>query len=791
MNATPTRSESPEQTLSDLRAGVLCRPGVVGEQLREQLCELYDGWLRRLLRPADGVALVAVGGLGRREPAPYADLDLVLLHNGSVDGLGDIADQIWYPIWDSRVALDHAVRTPAQALAVAKDDLKALLGLLDIRHVAGDAGLTGQVRSSILDVWRATAVKRLDELRELGRARAALAGEGAFLLEPNLKESRGGLRDAQALHALAAAQLVDYPVRVREAYPVLLDARAELQRLTGRADDVLLKQEQDGVAAALGYLDRDDEQGRDVLLRQVNEAARSIAHALDLAMRRVDAPIARTSSRRWPFVSGRAPQPHRVGVAKDVVVQDGEVVLARDADPWADPGLVLRLARAAAEQNLPISPFALERLASESAPLPTPWPRPALEDLLAVLGAGTPGIAVMESLDQAGLLVHLIPEWDAVRCRAQHNPVHRFTVDRHLLETAAAAASRYGDLDRRDLLIMGALLHDIGKGYPGQDHSVVGAQHALVIARRMGYSGEDLAIVVGLVRHHLLLPNTATRRDPDDPKTIAIVRESVDNSAQLLDLLQALAWADATATGPAAWSDWKAALIADLVRRARAAMYGSGPPRSLPLDEERRALAREGRLAVVVRTDEVIVAAPDATGTLYRTTGVLALHSLDIREASIRTADGMAVNRFVVQPRFGRMPDAVARAQRPRPCAGRRARAGGQDRGEGAGLLPAPGRRAAAPALGAVVRRRHRRDRRGVPRRGRDRAAVPDHHRPRTRRLGRALGPRLVGGRRRGRRFLRDGPRRAPDRRRRPPAPGIPVARRLAGVSCRPSSTTR
>jgi [protein-PII] uridylyltransferase len=627
------------------------------------LCEVYDEWLRGRLPPVDGIALVAVGGLGRREPAPYSDLDLVLLHDGAVDGLNEIADAIWYPIWDSGVALDHAVRTPAQALLVAKDDLKALLGLLDIRHVAGDAGLTGRLRSSILDVWRATAAKRSDEMRQVCQARWALAGEAAFLLEPNLKESRGGLRDAQAVHALAAAQLVDYPMRVREAYPLLLDARAELQRLTGRADDVLRTQEQDGVAAALGYLDVESaagqEQGRDVLLRRINEAARSIAHALDLAWRRVEAHSARAPSRRWPFGSARPPQPRRVGVAKNVVVQDGEIVLARDADPWADPGLVLRVARAAAEQNLPMSPFALERLASESAPLPTPWPRPALDDLLAVLGAGAPGIAVLESLDHAGLLAPLIPEWDAVRCRAQHNPVHRFTVDRHLLETAAAAAERDSGVERRDLLIMGAFLHDIGKGFPGEDHSEVGAKHAVVMARRMGYTGEDLASVVGLVRHHLLLPHTATRRDPDDPKTVAIVRESVDDSPQLLDLLHALAWADAAATGPAAWSDWKAALIADLVRRAREAMYGSGPPPPLPLDDERRALARDGKLAVIVRPDEVIVAAPDETGVLYRTTGVLALHSLDIREASIRTENAMAVNRFVVEPRFGRMPDAA------------------------------------------------------------------------------------------------------------------------------------
>ncbi|WP_375480059.1 [protein-PII] uridylyltransferase [uncultured Jatrophihabitans sp.] len=626
--------------------------------MREALCTSYDEWLRSLLAPRQGVALVAVGGLGRREPAPYSDLDLVLLHDGKVDGLSAVADAIWYPIWDSGIGLDHSVRTPEQALAVAREDLKALLGLLDIRHLAGDAGLTGRVRSGILEVWRATAAKRVGEMRQLSRARWAIAGEGAFLLEPNLKDSRGGLRDGQAVRALAAAQLVDFPIRVREAYPVLLDVRGELHRITGRAEDVLRQQEQDGVAATLGCPAAEFGEPRDVLLRRVNEAARSIAHTLDLAWRRVDAQTARPRARRRLFGSSRPVVPDRVGMARNVVAQDGEVMLARDADPWSDPGLVLRVARVAAEQDLPIAPFALERLATESAPLPTPWPRSALDDLLAVLGVGKPAIPVLESLDQAGLLVALIPEWDAVRCRAQHNPVHKFTVDRHLLETAALAAQD-GEVDRRDLLIIGALLHDIGKGYPPEDHSVVGAAHAKTIATRLGYPAEDVAMIVGLTRHHLLLPNTATRRDPDDPMTVQIVRDSVGESADLLDMLQALATADALATGPAAWSEWKEGLIAELARRARAAMRGTGvAPGVAPLDDERRVLAEARELAVVVRPAEVIVAAPDQTGTLYRTTGVLALHSLDVREASIRTHAGMAVNRFVVEPRFGTMPDA-------------------------------------------------------------------------------------------------------------------------------------
>jgi [protein-PII] uridylyltransferase len=663
VNATPTRSDPPTdgKALGAVRAGILSRPGLVASGLREALADAYDEWLRELVTLPPGVALVAVGGLGRREPAPYSDLDLVLLHDGRVDGLAELADSIWYPIWDSGFGLDHSVRTPEQAVAVAREDLKALLGLLDIRHVAGDAGLTGRVRAGVLDAWRATAERRVAEMRELSGARWAIAGEAAFLLEPNLKDSRGGLRDAQQVHALAAAQLVDFPARVREAYPLLLDVRGELHRVTGRSEDVLRKQEHDPVAAALGVEDdaHDDahDDARDVLLRRVNEAARVVAHSLDVAWRRVDAGRAARPRRR---MFGRPTGPVRIPLANDVVAQDGEVMLARDADPWTDPGLLLRVARAAAENDLPIAPFTLERLATESPAVPEPWPAAMREDFVATLGAGRPAIHVFEALDDAGLLVRLIPEWEAVRCRAQHNPVHRFTVDRHLLETAAEAVGLDAGTSRPDLLLVGCLLHDIGKGFPDGDHSVTGAEVAARIVARMGYRPADADMVVGLVRHHLLLPDTATRRDPDDPRTIGIVTSAVAGSAELLGMLHTLAEADAAATGPAAWSDWKAELIARLVSSARAVLHGAEPPPPVPdLDDERRTLAETGELAVRISGTEVLVAAPDAVGVLYRTAGVLALHSLDVREASIRTHAGTAVNRFVVEPRFGQLPDAA------------------------------------------------------------------------------------------------------------------------------------
>lgn len=637
---TLTLSES----LDRVRADVLRRPGLRAAALREALADSYDQWLRQLVPRIDGLALVAVGGLGRREPAPYADLDLVLLHDGNVNGLDGLADTIWYPVWDSGIALDHAVRTPDQAVAVAKADLKAMLGLLDIRHVAGEQSMTKQMRERTREMWRATAVARSGELRELSLDRARTAGAAAFLLEPNLKESAGGLRDAQTLYALATAQLVDVPTAVRAAYRSLLDVRGELHRRTGRAEDVLRLQEQHGVAESLALGDADQ------LLRLVNQAARVIAHALDGAWRR-----AQPQLRRRRF--GRAPVlPERVGLARDVVAHDGEVGLARDAAPASDPGLVVRAARAAAENSLPLAEFTLGRLAAEAAPVPVPWPAPIREDFLDLLGTGAAAVPVLEALDLAGLLSPLIPEWDAVRSRAQHNPVHRFTVDRHLLETAAQASCHTRDVPRPDLLLVGALLHDIGKGYPG-DHSLVGESLAAKIARRMGFAAADVRVIAAMTRHHLLLPDTATRRDLDDPATLRIVTDAVGDSPELLELLHLLTIADAAATGPAAWSDWKAELIADLVRRVRDVMCGAEPETIPLLDDERRLLAERGTVAVVVREDEVIVAVPDRVGVLYRTAGVLALQMLDIRSASIRTHAGMAVNHFSVQPRFGRMPD--------------------------------------------------------------------------------------------------------------------------------------
>ena len=600
-----------------------------------------------MLGAEPGVALVAVGGYGRKELLPGSDLDVLMLHDGR-DGIARIADRIWYPVWDSGARLDHAVRTVPQARRVARSDLKVALGLLHARHVAGDVDLTTRLREGALEDWRANARTRLAELKGLHEERTRLHGELAYLLEPDLKESRGGQRDVHAIQAIAAAWVAPAPgPKVRAAYEQILDARHVLHEVTGRRLDRLVLEEQDEVARTLGLLDGD------ALLRQLAGAGRTIAYAVDHAFRQAD----RAGGRRALGVRMRRGKPDRRPLADGVVEQDGEVVLARAAVPRTDSVLVLRVAAAAAQVGLPIAPRALARLA-ECPPLSIPWPSEARNALLALLGAGASAIAVWEALDQEGLLATLIPDWERVRNRPQRNPLHRFTVDRHLVECAANAAALARDVSRPDLLLLAALLHDIGKGWPG-DHSVSGEVVARDVCKRVGLGDTDVELVAEAVRHHLLLPVVATRRDLDDPMTVEHVATTVGGSRTLLELLHALAIADGLATGPAAWNDWKAGLVADLVRRVSAVLDGDPMPAPAVLREDQLALVADGGPAAIVDGNEVTVVALDRPGLLWRAAGVLASHRLTVRGANATAVGDTAVTVFNVVPEYGDPPDSV------------------------------------------------------------------------------------------------------------------------------------
>ncbi|MEV7179494.1 [protein-PII] uridylyltransferase [Kitasatospora sp. NPDC093679] len=675
------------------RARLLADPGLGGAARRTALARLTDGWLAGLHRDAGapaGTALVAVGGYGRGELSPRSDLDVLLLHDGPIDPR--LPERIWYPVWDSGAALDHAVRTLDEARAVAADDLKAQLGLLDARHIAGDAALTASLRSTLLADWRAGAAGRLPELQQLCAERAERHGELSFLLEPDLKEARGGLRDVVALKAIAATWLADAPRDGLEAAATrLADVRDALHLTTGRATERLSLQDQDQVAARLGVLDAD------TLLRQVYEAARTITYASDVTWRAVDRVLAARSNRgrrlsriAFPFSgTGRGSGAVAKGaverrpLAEGVVEQDGEAVLAQGARPAQDPVLPLRAAAAAAQAGLTVAYATVRRLAAETKPLPVPWPDEAREQLITLLGAGEACLPVWEALEAEGLITRLLPDWERVRCRPQRNAVHRWTVDRHLIETAVRAAAMTRRVARPDLLLVAALLHDIGKGWPG-DHSEAGEVIVRDVAARMGFDKTDTDTLALLVRHHLTLVDTATRRDPDDPATVDAITKVVGTLPHL-ELLHALTEADATATGPAAWSSWRASLVGNLVARAAARLAGgvSHPQAGDPTAEQERLAVEAARtggpaLSLHAHTEtgsagttgtepmgvELTLAIPDRPGLLGTVAGVLALHRLTVRSASLRELDPIDAGpvlllSWTVAAEYGELPEAA------------------------------------------------------------------------------------------------------------------------------------
>jgi [protein-PII] uridylyltransferase len=629
------------------RDALLADPSVRGRRFCRELSEATDAWLAELFAAAladagapdrQALALAAVGGYGRAELAPASDLDVVLLYAGR-HAPALVSERLWYPVWDAKLKLGHAVRTVKEALRLAGDDLETATSLLTVRHLAGDPALTAALADGARTQWQRRRKPWLDRLGRAVEERHAEHGEVSFLLEPNLKEGRGGLRD---VHALAWAAQGDDVLAIGDAdalmraYDVLLDARVELHRVTGRRGDVLALQDQDAVAARLALPDSD------ALMAGVSAAARTISWVSDEAWHRIR--VAEGAFGRW---DGR-----ERAVAPGISERLGEVRLDDDADPARDPTLLLRVATAAARTRLRIERASLDRLAEETPAWPDPWPVGASDELVAVLLEGHDAIPALESLDRRDLISRVLPEWEPVRARPQRNAYHRFTVDRHLWETAANAAGLAHRVHRPDLLVLGALLHDLGKGYPG-DHSLVGVELVDRIGHRMGLTPEDVEVLVALVRLHLLLPDVATRRDLSDDGTITGVAEAVGTQL-VLELLAALTEADSMATGPSAWGSWKAELVEELVDRVAHVLGGgelSEATWSLFPSELVTLIMAERRTAVLADGDRVTTVAPDRPGLFSRVAGVLSIHGLDVLGAQAHSDEqGMAANEFRVAP---------------------------------------------------------------------------------------------------------------------------------------------
>lgn len=588
--------------------------------------------------PASGCALVAVGGYGRGELAPHSDLDVVLVHDDDVDP-GETAGQVWYPLWDSGKTIDHSVRGLGEMVAAADADLKVALGLLDVRHLAGDPHLTLRLRTTMLAHWRRHAAERLPALHTLVRSRHELMGELAHRSVPDLKESEGGLRDATVLRALAATWLVDVPgPELEPSRLALLDVRDLVQGAAGRATDRIQPEAWSELATGLRLPDARSAQVH------VRTLGRRTTHLSRLTWRRVEDYLKRPESART------ARRPQLLPVAPGVALSRREIVLDARARPAEDPVLLLRAAAAASELDAVLAPPTAARLARDSAPLPQPWPDEARQQLVRML-AGPGLLHVWETLEETGAIDRLLPEWERIRLLPHASAIHRFTVDRHVVETCLEAASLIRRVGRPDVLMVAALLHDIGKGSL-TEHSVAGEPIARAIATRMGFDDEAVELVALLVRWHLLLSETATTRDPDDPATVERVASRV-GSTEALELLTVLTEADARAASPQAWSTWRASLVRDLARRVRASLdSGAGAPPLLAEEVEVPRGVRNGEVSVRVEQvgdgSRVTVVAPDRVGLLADLAGVLALQRIPVRAARAWAQEAVGVSVWEV-----------------------------------------------------------------------------------------------------------------------------------------------
>ncbi|MBW3561591.1 MAG: [protein-PII] uridylyltransferase [Actinobacteria bacterium] len=545
--------------------------------------------------PQGRVAVVATGGYGRGELCPGSDIDLLLLVDQVDDAdLDGLVKAVVYPLWDAGLTVGHAVRTSEEAVELALGDVDIATATLDARTVAGPSDLTARTRAALIAELQRRPARFLDALAARDAERRIRYGDVAEVLEPELKEGAGGLRDVQSLRWAAAALLGDPALdplvaagylsaadrtRLARAYATLLDVRVALHLDAGHGTDRLIFQRQDPVAGRLG-------RGGDgaSLLHDLFLTARTIDHVHRAAWAVIGSDLERRD-RRGRLLRRRT-RPVRDEVAPGFAVGGG-VLRLTDPTVLREPDLPVRLLEALAVADVALdrrSAGTIARAAVGATRDRWRWSEDARRRFLHVLWQGSTALPAVGEFDDLGLLTTMIPEWEPVRGRPQRNPYHRYSLDRHAFRAVAAladeirhepwAVARLEQVEDRDALILGTLLHDVGKAY-GEPHSETGAPVASGIARRMGADSSTRETVSRLVRLHLLLPETATRRDLTDGELIRDVADTIGDRS-LLASLHLLAVADGSATGPSAWSRWKATLVAELVGKVEQVMAGAG-----------------------------------------------------------------------------------------------------------------------------------------------------------------------------------------------------------------------
>lgn len=543
---------------------------------------LKDTWQRTSTgEHFPGEALAVVGSFSRGEGGPHSDIDVVVLlpNERQQAALTDFVQQLW----DGGLGVDHSTRTAAQCVAIAKTDLPALTGLLSLRHVVGEESLSAEVAEAVNSEYRKSARTRVGELLEDARNRWRTADRLHRLNEPDLKNSAGGLRDVDLLRALAASWLADYDHKaVEAATETLLDARDALHLAAGRHVSQLLRPYQADVAGLLGYGGESPETD---MMRELRLAAAQVERNVRQA-----ASTAASTQSSWGLARRifrpRAPRGGVLApvgastVGEGLLSLDGELSFLQPRDA-RDVDAVLHLAVESARRSEPISEATLVDIAEAPAVGPHQWTPARLERFIQLLSAG-PGLrGTWAQLDSAGWVPGWIPAWTPLRGRPQSASFHRWTVDRHLIETVVytneiltGVAPFFGGTAPTDLdptvAYLAALLHDLGKQPPdgGVNHAVHGAQLAAPFLAQLPLTADQRETLEMLIRHHLVLAELAIDHDPSAPETLQALLDACGARADRLHHLAVLTVADSRGAGPKAWTPWREALIGELYAAA-------------------------------------------------------------------------------------------------------------------------------------------------------------------------------------------------------------------------------
>jgi len=549
-----------------------------------------------------GMAIVAVGGYGRGELAPHSDIDILfLVKNKVTNGLKLQIEYILYMLWDLGLKVGHATRNAADCIVAAKEDQTILTGLLEMRHVAGDTALSDQL-SAMFDahVDKTKPLNFVEEKLAERDLRHQRLGDTRYVVEPNIKDGKGGLRDLHTLlwtvkYAYRATSLVDIvdqsilrdseARRFAAAQRFLWTVRCHLHLYAGRPEERLDFEAQMVIAPLMGFADRGGLRGVERFMKRYYLAARDVGN-----LTRIFCAAMETDFRkRRKFFEKSFKLSRNIG---EFQIQAGRISLADDILFRDAPLRILKLFQLAQEHEADIHPQTLHRItrAMPSIDAETRADPAANALFLDILTSATNPERILRLMNESGVIGRFLPDFGRIVAMMQFDMYHSYTVDEHTIKAlgilhrietggltgdAPVASEAMPEIGSRRALFVAVLLHDIAKGRGG-DHSILGAEVAHKVCPRLGLTPAETETVSWLVRHHLLMSKIAFRYDLNDPKTIEDFAAIVQSPEQLR-LLLILTVADIRAVGPTIWNGWKAALMRDLFSRTDAVLKGGDP----------------------------------------------------------------------------------------------------------------------------------------------------------------------------------------------------------------------